>query len=240
MKRHLTGSDCVTTWYATNRYRDLAFFPHTVVPVSLSVSKEHVQWSEDNLTIWVESLLIPPANAPFPVSVPGIPKKKRRRRGEVPPLINSIRHGLLRVRAPILCYAFWRALSIGAHPLRAGPVCDTGLLRGQNSFKQPGHGPLVPYHRSWDPFTDEDPIRANQASIIRFTNASLLPLPARASFVARCSSWIPDSGTQDPAFCQCSHFLSLSLSLSIPISLSVCFYLFSSRTNDDEIARSSC
>ncbi|CAL1683762.1 unnamed protein product [Lasius platythorax] len=27
---------------------------------------------------------------------------------------------------------------MGAHPLRAGPVCDTGPLRGQNSFKQPG------------------------------------------------------------------------------------------------------
>lgn len=105
--------------------------------------------------------------------------------------------------------------------------CATPVLRGQNSFKQPG--PLVPYHWSRDPLADEVPIRANQASIIRFTNASLLPLPARASFVARCSSWIPDSGTQDPAFCRCSNFLSLSRSLFLGLFL---FILLESERRD--------
>lgn len=112
-----------------HRYRDLAFFPHMVVSVRLSVSKERVQWSEDNLTI-LESLLIPRRKRTVPGFRTWDPEKKGEGR-EVPPLINSIRHGLLRVRAPILCYAFWRALSMGAHPLRAGPVCDTGPSRSE-------------------------------------------------------------------------------------------------------------
>jgi len=55
----------------------------------------------------LESLLIPARSCtgeradPFGSSYLENPEKR-----EVPSLINSIRHGLLRARAPILCYAF--------------------------------------------------------------------------------------------------------------------------------------
>lgn len=159
--------------------------------------KKDLQWSEDDPLIsrasWFhgERTGIYKRTDPF-----GFSYLVNLEKREVPSLINSIRHGLLRAKAPILCYAFWRALWMGAHPLR-GRVCDNGL-RGQGLI-QPAMcfcDDDVPFSRappSLGPFPWEDPVRANQASIIRFTDASLPPLPACASFVAWCSSWIPDS-----------------------------------------------
>lgn len=78
------------------------------------------------------------------------------------------------------------------------------------------------------PFTNVDSVARKPGehnsihdSMLRFV------LSACASFVARCSSWIPDSGTQDSVpFCRCSNFLSWSSS--------VCFYLFSSSDDNDD------
>jgi len=83
-----------------------------------------------------------------------------------------------------------------------------------------------PRHPS-SPFPREDPIRANQPSIIRFTDASLPPLPVRARPLSRDAhpGYRIASGTHrtGPALCR-----------ALFRSSSVCFYLSSSSDDDDE------
>lgn len=126
------------------------------------------------------------------------------------------------------------ALSMGAHPLRgpgvrqAGPS-RSGLIQPRSSTTTTERS-LVPRRPSW-PSLHGRKARANQASIIRFTDAFFLPACC-ASFVARCSSWIPDSGTQDRS-CLLSMLSysgrSLSLSLSLSSSPSMCVFIYSPR-----------
>jgi len=141
------------------------------------MSKEHLQWSEDNLTIWRTSWFHGERSIHWGFRTWGSQKK------EVPSLINSIRHGLLRVRAPILCYAFWRTLSMGAHPLRwPGVRHRVWVLEVRTHSVQDllwRRVPFVPLRPLKIPSRMWTQSRANQASIIRFMDASLHPTRVR-------------------------------------------------------------